>query len=185
MKQCCIILFLFIGISATSQNEKYYTLNIDQSVLKWRGTYAFQFSEHSGTVKFKMGTLTTLDDHISGGSFVIDMHSITNEDYENDIGPVGHLKNDDFFDVPKYPEALLKITKVTFFQEENKHKMDADLTIKGITKPIEFWSTVDSDKKQLYTQFKIDRRRWGITYNNKLKNHAISDAIEFEVLLDF
>jgi polyisoprenoid-binding protein YceI len=113
------------------------------------------------------------------------MNSITNEDYRNNEGPVNHLKNDDFFDVPNYPEARLTIRKVSYFEEDNQHKMEADLTIKGITRSIEFWATVDGTTKTMSTRFKIDRQRWGISYNNKLKNHAISDAIEFEVFLDF
>ena len=63
--------------------------------------------------------------------------------------------------------------------------MEANLTIKNKTQPIEFWATVDTEKKALNTRFKIDRRRWGITYNNELKNHAIADAIEFEAELFF
>lgn len=185
MKTASSVLFLLMSVSAMCQTQKNYTLDVEQSVLNWRGTYAFQFSEHSGTVHFKKGILTTTDGHISSGSFIIDMNSITNEDYRNNVGPVKHLKDSDFFNVPEYPEAALTITKVTFFEENNQHKMDANLTIKGITKPIEFWSTVDATQKRLSTKFKIDRRRWGITYNNKLKNHAISDAVEFEAILNF
>ena len=33
------------------------------------------------------------------------------------------------------------------------------------------------------TKFKIDRTLWGINYNSKLKDQAISDAIGFEVKL--
>ena len=185
MKKLSCFLILLMSLSAICQNQKSFTLDIDQSVINWKGTYAFQFSEHSGTVKFKKGSLITTNDHISGGSFVIDMNSISNEDYRNNVGPVEHLKNDDFFDVPKYPEALLSIQKVSYFEADNQHKMEANLTIKGITKPIEFWATVDGTTQTMSTRFKIDRQRWGISYNNKLKNHAISDAIEFEVFLEF
>ena len=185
MKKLSCFLVLLMSLSAICQTQKSFILDVNQSVLNWKGTYAFQFSEHSGTVRFKKGSLITTNDHISGGSFVIDMNSITNEDYRHNEGPVNHLKNDDFFDVPKYPEARLTIRKVSYFEADNQHKMEADLTIKGITKPIEFWATVDGATKTMSTRFKIDRQDWGITYNNKLKNHAISDAIEFEVFLDF
>ena len=68
---------------------------------------------------------------------------------------------------------------------ENIHKIFADLTIRGITQAIEFNAFADEVKKQLKTKFKIDRTLWGITYNNRLKNEALSDAIEFDVLLQF
>lgn len=185
MKKLSCFLVLLMSLSAISQTQKSYSLDVDQSIINWKGTYAFQFSEHSGTVNFKKGNLLTIDNNISGGTFVIDMNSISNEDYMNKVGPVEHLKNDDFFDVPKYPEALLTIKKVTYFEADNQHKMEANLTIKGITKSIEFWASVDGNTQTMSTRFKIDRQQWGITYNNKLKNHAISDAIEFEVFLDF
>ena len=61
----------------------------------------------------------------------------------------------------------------------------ADLTIKGITKEVEFWATIDGDTGQMTTKFKIDRIRWGITHNNDMRDHAIADAIEFDVFLQF
>ena len=63
--------------------------------------------------------------------------------------------------------------------------MKANLTIKGVTKPIKFWPIIDAEKKRMVAKIKIDRTLWGITYNNKLKNKAISDAIEFEAVLNF
>lgn len=186
MQKLICILFLASSIfTATAQLQKTYPLNTEKSVLHWKGTYSFLFSEHSGVVSFKEGQLQTESTHIVGGSFTIDMTSITNEDYKLNQGPVKHLKDKDFFDVPNFSEAKLVITKVSYFAEENQHKMEANLTIKNKTLPVEFWATVDPIKKVLNTRFKIDRRRWGITHNKKLKNHAISDAIEFEAELFF
>ncbi|GAB5399548.1 MAG: hypothetical protein Aureis2KO_11330 [Aureisphaera sp.] len=170
-----------------AQMEEYHPLQTDTSIINWKGTYSFKFSEHVGTVKFSNGTLITAHGNITGGTFQIDMTSITNEDHaRSGDGPVNHLKDPDFFDVAKFPKAQLTINKVTYFADSDDHKMEADLTIKGITKPVEFWlSMVDVEKKLIKTKFKIDRTRWGITYNNKLKDHAISEAIEFDVALQF
>lgn len=181
----CTLLIIMTSLTMSGQMQQTYSLNIEKSVLNWKGTYAFLFSEHKGIVSFKEGQLHSENGNIMGGSFVIDMNSITNEDYELNQGPVKHLKDTDFFDVPNFSEAKLVITKVTYFAEQNQHKMEANLTIKNKTQPIEFWATVDAEQKVLNTRFKIDRRRWGITYNNKLKNHAIADAIEFEAELFF
>ena len=40
------------------------------------------------------------------------------------------------------------------------------------------------EKEQMTARFKIDRKRWGITYNSSLKDNSISDAIGFEVILN-
>ena len=185
MQKLLITLISFISLTATGQNQKTYELNHHQSVINWKGSYAFAFSEHEGTVNFKEGQLFTNNDNISGGTFIIDMNSISNEEHLKKIGPVTHLKDTDFFDVNKFPEAELTITLVEYFTNENIHKISADLTIKEITKPIIFWANVDSVKKVLETKFMIDRTDWGITYNNRLKNEAISDAIEFHINLQF
>ena len=48
---------------------------------------------------------------------------------------IGHLKSDDFFSVKKFPTATLTLKQVTRTQQGYKAK--GDLTIKGITKPVE------------------------------------------------
>ena len=184
------LLFTFIILTTnlvTSQhlNQETFQLNIEKSVINWKGTYAFQFSEHQGTVNFSHGILEAFNGKIVGGYFEIDMTSILYEDGRSDTGPVEHLMNSDFFYVKKFPKAQLKVNTVTYFEQDNLHKMEGDLTIKGISHPIEFWATANAEDRSLKTRFKIDRRDWGITYNHKLKNNAISNAIEFEVELLF
>jgi polyisoprenoid-binding protein YceI len=185
MQKFLITIIMLAGITAAAQHQKTYQLDTQKSIINWTGSYSFLMSEHKGTVQFKKGELFTTNGNISGGAFTIDMKSISNEEFLSGVGPVAHIRNEDFFNVEKYPEARLVITSVEFFPRDNRHKMLADLTIKGITKPIEFWPEVDEVRSKMTVQFKIDRTRWGITYNNKLKNDAISEAIEFDVVLQF
>ncbi|MCB0456823.1 MAG: YceI family protein [Flavobacteriaceae bacterium] len=185
-----ILIALFLTPLTYAQTEtttpKQHPLQVASSIIHWKGHYMFQVSEHTGTVLFKEGYLLTTNGHVSGGSFVIDMTTITNPEHEErGHGPVTHLKDPDFFYVSKYPEAKLTITQVEFLEEENIHRIYANLTIKNVTKPMKFYAKVDGTTKQMTTRFKIDRTRWGITYNNKLKDEAISDAIEFDVTLQF
>ena len=67
--------------------------------------------------------------------------------------------------------------------------MDANLTIKGIEKPILFDAKLNTDNTKLTAKFKIDRTDWDIIYGTKgkvkVKDYAISDAIEFEVIIIF
>ena len=179
------LIILSSTLLAAQQQDTTYILDTENSVINWTGIYAFQFSEHSGTVQFKEGQLYTTGSTITGGEFIIDMTTIDNEDNKSGKGPVGHLKNEDFFDVAKYPEAHLKIRTIEYFENTNTHEVFADFTIKGITKSQKFYATADGTTNTLTTQFKIDRTRWGITYNNKMKDHAISDAVGFDVRLVF
>lgn len=187
MKKLVLALCILCSVAAQCQTEqnRTYVLDTEQSLINWRGYYAFLFSDHKGTVNFKNGELRTAAGAIVGGSFVIDMNSISNRDYLEGNGPVEHLKDKDFFHVEKFPLAMLTIVSTEYFPEENRHKFIGLLTIKGISKQQEFWGVANGDKLELRTQFKIDRTRWGINYNNELKDHAIAEAIEFDVYLKF
>ncbi len=186
MKTIVLSLACWVSLTLSAQTEKTYPLNVAESTIHWKGTYSFFFSDHSGTVNFQEGELITTNGNITGGSFVVDMTSITNEEFEErGVGPVEHLRNPDFFDVERFPKSKLVITEVTFFEEDGRHRMRGDFTMKGITKPIEFWPEVHEEEQRIHAKLKLDRTRWGITHNNKLKNDAISDAIELEVTLQF
>ena len=113
------------------------------------------------------------------------MTTIADDPNADHNAPIDHIRDEDFFHVTKYPEASLVITSVEFLEEENTHKMMGDLTIKEVTKPVKFYADVNSETRILSTKLKIDRTRWGIIYNHKLKEKAIDDAIELYVTLQF
>jgi polyisoprenoid-binding protein YceI len=185
-----ILSFSFLSQAQESKEtvlEQSYLLNPFQSVINWKGSYLFKFAEHNGTVEFKKGKLFSKDGAITGGTFIIDMTTITNEEHRlhKSNGPVEHLKNSDFFDVTLYPEASLDLTKVTYYSNTNEHRFEGDLTIKDITKSIMIKAMVDDIAKTIKTKFKINRRDWNVNYTNKFKDDAISDAMEFEITLQF
>jgi len=160
-------------------------INTQKSSIFWRGTMLFSFGEHYGNVNFKDGFVELDSDKIVGGSFTVDMTSIVNTDGDYSQDLVDHLKNQDFFEVNKYPEAKLDFKNFERV-DKNRQKIDADLTIKGITKRIELFNVdFDPSQNKINTKFKFDRTDFGITYSSKgvaqVKDYAISDAIELEV----
>ena len=160
-------------------------INTAKSNIHWEGYYLFYFGGHDGNIQIKEGHLIKTGDHITGGEFVIDMNSMTNLDLDTAKSKkslLDHLKDPEFFDVANYPEAKIVFTKVKY-NDPTHLKIYADLTIKGKTHPIDFRAEVDFEKQQLTTKFKIDRMRWNVSYNSKVRDGAISDAIGFEVLL--
>ncbi len=181
------ILFTAIAIFSVLGSFAQEKIKVDRtkSIVKWSAEYTFYFGGHAGTIHVSEGHLLKTNEKITGGFFKIDMNTIDNTDIDNaesrkDL--VNHLKNEDFFDVKKYPTAMLTITQVHY--RDNVHlEVKADLTIKGITLPIEFQAEISADRAKVNSKFKIDRTRWGVNYNNNLKDSAISDAIGFEVTL--
>jgi len=176
----CTILALF---SKHTNAQDKIQINTSNSTIQWFGEYTFYFGGHDGYIDFKEGHLITKEDRIVGGSFVIDMESISNTDIKKDDARqdlIRHLKDPDFFDVDNYPSAKLEFTKVEY-KEENNMRIEANLTVKGKTLPINFRADYNPKNHELQAQFKIDRMRWGVSYNSKLRDGAISDAIGFKV----
>jgi len=181
------VLSFTLNYAQTSEKLK---INTTKSEIKWNGEYAFYFGGHEGFINFKEGYFIKENKTISGGEFIIDMPTIKSTDIEKKEAREGldkHLKNEDFFDVKKFPTAKLVITNIKY-HNSTQMKIYADLTIKDITLPINFQAEVNYEEKEMTTRFKIDRTLWNITYNSKevegkLKDGLISDAIGFEVKL--
>lgn len=185
MKTISIALILSLVISPFINAQEKLVINTSKSQIKWIGEYTFYFGGHEGYIDIKEGYFLKTGEKLSGGEFVIDMHSITCTDIDKadaNESLVNHLKDPDFFDVEKYPLATLKITEVTY-HDSTHMEIKADLTIKAITKPITFQAEVDYNKQEFITKFKIDRMLWDVSYNSDIRDGAISDAIGFEVKL--
>lgn len=153
-----------------------FSVDREKSVIQWKGSTPVK--KHEGTLSLIHGNLVVLDDRISG-SVVVDMNSIKGDAGD---GLDGHLKNEDFFDVLKFPES-----SVRFDQKENKD-FEAFLTIKGIENKIIFEPTISVEGENIHmtSNVSFDRTQWGIMYNSSslietLKDKAINDDIEISI----
>lgn len=101
----------------------------------------------------------------------IDVASIDTDNEKRDK----HLRNEDFFDAPKYPKATFVSTKVTNI-DDDEFKLHGMLTMHGVTKPVvldaEFGGTAKDPWGNEHIAFsaetKIDRKDWGLTWNETL-----------------
>ena len=172
----------FLSFFQALSQEK-LPINTETSTIKWIGELTFHFGGHDGFIEFEEGYFIKEDDVITGGEFTIDMNSMTNSDIkeaEGKKGLIDHLKDADFFNVASYPKAKLKIIAVEYF-DDNNVRIYANMTIKEVTKKINFNAKFNYEEKTMFTKFKIDRRAFNVNYKSKFKNGAISDAIGFEV----
>ena len=136
------LLFYFTFFALTAQgiesnSQTLLKINTDKSTLKWIGE-KITTSQHSGSLDFKSGEMTIKDGLVVSGNFIVDMTSISVEDISGSGKKrlEGHLKSDDFFSVDKHDKALLSIkgSKKT----DKGFLVDANLTIKDLTHPIQF-----------------------------------------------
>ena len=101
----------------------------------------------------------------------------------------GHLRNNDFFDVPNYPDVTFKSTSVEKV-DDTTFRMTGDLTIKDTTKPVsvdfEFTGSAKDPFGNLRAGFDgkttIKRSDWGLSYNAALETGGVlvSDKIVLE-----
>ncbi len=181
------ILVLAAFLVAFTTNAQEFTADVSQSEVTWTGKKVT--GQHHGSVNLKSGKLIVNGNTISGGEFVIDMTSIKVLDIEpgeTNSNLEGHLKSDDFFGVETHPESKLVITEGAAFNG-NKATVEANLTIKGITKPISF--EVSKENNNTYsTMLTIDRSDYDVRYGSgsffdNLGDNLIYDDFEMGVKL--
>jgi polyisoprenoid-binding protein YceI len=187
IKRRLIILLMIISFNATAQSIIELPLVLVDSKIQWTGTKVIGF--HQGTVKLKKGVVVLKNHQLAGGSFEIDMTSIANTDIpDSDLVPKRkieeHLKSSDFFDVVRFPTARLEIVRVSV-SKENTYSVTANLTLKGITKSINFIAEASTQRDDLFiaqANFTIDRQQWGVAYKG-LKDELVHDDIKFNVII--
>lgn len=162
-----------------------YQINSADSKMTWYG-YRLVGNNHRGVIDIKSGSLQVIDGQLSGGEFVIDMASLKSDD---DIEALeNHLKGEDFFNIAQYPEAKLVITNVLPVAESGSYQVEADLSIKDVTAPINFMAQLSQTANTLEanTELSIDRTIWNLQYGSgnffqDLGDKVISDDIDFTV----
>ncbi|MEL6846087.1 MAG: YceI family protein, partial [Bacteroidota bacterium] len=121
------------------------TVNVDTeaSQITWKG-YKVTGS-HEGTINVENGELAFDEGVLTGGSFDINMGSITVTDLQGGMAQKleGHLKSPDFFGVEKFPTATFNITKVVSRGTAGAYRITGDLKIKETTKTIRFNANVE------------------------------------------
>ena len=134
MRKILSIVALLVAAVAMGQVKK---LHLQASNLQWEAKKVVG-AGHKGTLTFSAGEFTYKNNELVGGSFVVDMNTLTVTDEDMDAKGKAkleeHLKSDDFFAVKKFPTATLKLKTVT--KTQAGYKAEGDLTIKGITKPV-------------------------------------------------
>ncbi|HET9744146.1 MAG TPA: YceI family protein [Chitinophagaceae bacterium] len=181
-----------------------WNLNVSDSKIEWIGTKVTGY--HTGTVPIKSGELYVNNNNVTSGKFVMDVANMNvsgpKGDTTGNAKLLGHLKSADFFDVSKYPEAMFEVTGVKSYEggpiqdtvderqdeiseykvTDPTHIISGNLTMKGITKNIEFPAriTVSGNQAEAVAKFNIDRKNWGIVYEGK-KDDLIRDAVHLGI----
>ncbi len=163
-----------------------YSVDINKSELKWTGKKVA--GKHYGKILLKEATLVLNENNIESGKFLIDMTTITCDDLpegSTNDKLVGHLKSDDFFGVEKHPETTLLITESTP-KGNGKYTLKSDLTIKGITHPLEF--EANREGNVFTATITVDRSKYNVKYGSgkffqNLGDNLIYDDFTMDVTI--
>nr|WP_269204648.1 YceI family protein [Motilibacter deserti] len=100
-----------------------------------------------------------------------------------------HLRTNDFFDAPSFPDLTFKSTSVEKL-DDTTFRMTGDLTVKETTKPVsvefEFTGSAKDPFGNLRAGFEgrttINRKDWGVNWNAALETGGflVSDKIVLE-----
>lgn len=162
--------------------SKEYRINSTSSTLEWEAKKVT--GQHVGTISFGEGVLNVDRKKITGGKVAVDMNTIVNTDITNDGSKqklIGHLKSDDFFGVEKFPQATLEVKNVAS-KSDNLYHFTADLTIKGISSPVEFDAEVKNDEGQLTATgtMVVNRTKYGIKYGSGSFFEGLGDKMIYD-----
>ncbi len=160
-----------------SIQEATVILDKKKSVLKWKGGLKFVNNNHTGTLKIRQGSLTiNQDKNFTKGKIQVNMMSMKNTDMEPAKGErlVGHLRTDDFFHVDRFPTAILDVQTSKIMGKTSsglyKVKIEGELTIKDVKKPITFNAEIDLDSpiKKATGTMVFNRTDFGIQYRSEM-----------------
>jgi polyisoprenoid-binding protein YceI len=147
-----------------------------------------QFSVlHNGLTPFRGGfddfAATLKDGRLVGAAQV---ESITTED-EN---LTGHLLSPEFFDAERHPELRFESKQIR--SEGNGVTVDGDLTLKGVTRPVELRGTLAGPITDAYGgtrlgldfETTVDRTEFGVNWNMELPSGEPSLPNEVRIVTD-
>ena len=178
---------------STSKEGMVYEIDTLNSRIEWKGYKIVKSDQtgHFGTINFESGDLTIYNGVLESGKFVADMNSLTSVDLKDDAAQLakleGHLKSGDFFETEKYPTASYEITKVSKNATGDYNTLlDGNLTIKGITKPIQFNANVSikDGAASIATEPKdISREGFNVKFQMPVANGVVKDDVNLQILI--
>jgi len=170
---CCLIIILagviYFPVQAQQKNsaqDVVYQLDIKKSKLFWKAPK----NQHRGFILFNSGTLSNL---IAGwptrGTFSINMNSMRSIDKPTADGRKtvdDKLRSEGFFAVSKYPTATMLVKQILPEKNISTYRVSGELTIKGVTNPIEFTTTMKQNGNTIIAtaNTNISREKWNINH---------------------
>ncbi len=138
-----------------------------------------------GSFKKFEGTVDVTDGQLKLAG-TVEVSSVDTGDEQRD----GHLQSPDFFDSAQFPQISFTSTGAAP-TGDGKITLSGDITIKGVTKPIELVGQIGENGQDPWgnervgfeVEGKIDRREFGLVWNQTLPNGDFLVAHEVKLVV--
>jgi polyisoprenoid-binding protein YceI len=165
-----------------------YKMDTTHSEIEFKVRH-LMISNVSGKFKTFDGTLEADKEDFSDAKvhFEADIDSIDTNNADRDA----HLKSPDFFDAAQYPKLVFESTGVENMNGES-FKLNGNLTIHGVTKPVSLDATFNGAAKDGWgnakagfeASAKISRKDFGLTWNMATEAGGVVVSDEVKIQLD-
>ena len=148
--------------------------------------------EYAGVSNFR-GSFRDFDATLEGSTLAGSARVASVDVKDEQLG--GHLQSPDFFDAERYPEIAFRADQLTL-AEDGSVTGSAELTIKGVTKPVELKGRLASapsvdpfgrERLGLTLETAIDRNEFGVAWNapNQSGGNYLGDQVTLKADLTF
>lgn len=182
MKTIAITLIMLLNVAIQAMEDRKWQLDKSHSSINFAVDH-LMVSETTGKFEdYSLEVKSSKEDFSDAFfSFTAKVNSINTNDPKRDE----HLKQEDFFDAEKFPVITFK-SKSFKKVKDNNYKVKGELTIKNVTKTVEFdakfggiikdpWGGTRSGLK---VWGKIDRFDYGLKYNSLLDSGGLAVGSE-------
>lgn len=162
-----------------SFKPKGIAIDVDAATSKIEFTGSKVTGKHDGGFKTFKGVIDLVGDKAEDSAvvFEIEMASV----FTDADGLTDHLKNQDFFEVGKFPKASFVSTKIVADAAKGagNYTVTGDMEIRGVKKSITFPAkiTVAADSVTVASEFAINRKDFGIAYAGKADDLIRDDVV--------
>lgn len=188
MKRYLILLTaVLVSVSQLSAQTK-WTADATHSRVLFSTKYLV-LTDVTGTFGEFNATLNQTKDDFDGSTFeaAIKVASISTENERRD----GHLKSGDFFDVENHPEITFKSTSFAKAGKDT-YKLKGDLTMRGVTKPVELDVTLvgtakdmqGNDRVAFRGTARVNRMDYGVKWNRALETGGVLVSENVDITLN-
>ncbi|TKC09953.1 YceI family protein [Pedobacter polaris] len=181
-KTTLILLLCVLSLSVKAQN---YLLDIKKSKILWK---IETVGKHNGYILFSSGKLNySGKGQPTTAYFTINMNGMRSMDRPTAKGREKidiELRSPGFFDVNIHPTATMDVKQILPTPTPLIYRVRGNLTIKGITNPIEFTAAIvkKGEVITVKSNLTIARAKWKIDLQEKPKDHDFFATIKDKMM---